>query len=303
MKKIYGYVTDFFIKVDKRILFLSMLFIAVFIYLNYHFNINRKIFLLGDAWEYLCWYFVFLVAFSFPYYLLQQFRKKQVFQNKSFVVLLLLAPAIFSVKMVVGVNYHFSRNSIINNYWNNVFYYPTKLLGVSFLLFIIWLMRKEKQPFYGMKTKNFHYRPYFIMLLFIIPLIGAASAQPDFLLVYPKFQHITFLKEAHSNGLYKILYELSYGMDFFTIELFFRGFLILAFVKWFGKDCILPMACFYCTIHFGKPLAECISSFFGGTILGIVIYHTRTIYGGLIVHLGTAWMMELGGYLGSYYCN
>ncbi|MBK8951734.1 MAG: hypothetical protein IPM85_04820 [Chitinophagaceae bacterium] len=65
----------------------------------------------------------------------------------------------------------------------------------------------------------------------------------------------------------KIVYELSYGSDFFTIELFFRGFLVLAFAKWAGKDAILPMACFYCTIHFGKPMAECISSFFGGLIL------------------------------------
>jgi hypothetical protein len=32
--------------------------------------------------------------------------------------------------------------------------------------------------------------------------------------------------------------------------------------------------------------------------LGIVVYNTRSIYGGLIVHLGIAWMMEIGGYIG-----
>jgi hypothetical protein len=48
-------------------------------------------------------------------------------------------------------------------------------------------------------------------------------------------------------------------------------------------------------------MGECISSFFGGLILGVVIYHTRTIFGGLMVHLGIAWMMELGGYLGHQY--
>jgi hypothetical protein len=70
-------------------------------------------------------------------------------------------------------------------------------------------------------------------------------------------------------------------------------------MQYAGKDCILPMALFYCTIHFGKPLGECISSYFGGIILGVVIYNTRTIFGGLIVHLGIAWLMELGGYLGN----
>jgi len=33
-------------------------------------------------------------------------------------------------------------------------------------------------------------------------------------------------------------------------------------------------------------------------ILGAVILQTRSIWGGLIVHLGIAWLMELFGYLG-----
>ncbi len=76
---------------------------------------------------------------------------------------------------------------------------------------------------------------------------------------------------------------------FFTIELFFRGFIILAFIKYGGKNVILPMAVFYCTIHFGKPVAECISSYFGGLILGAIVYNTKSIWGGLIIHLGIAW--------------
>ena len=72
-------------------------------------------------------------------------------------------------------------------------------------------------------------------------------------------------------------------------------------MKWVGKDAILPMAVFYCTIHFGKPIGECISSFFGGLLLGIITFNTRSIIGGLIVHLGIAWLMELGGYIGNIY--
>ena len=135
----------------------------------------------------------------------------------------------------------------------------------------------------------------------MIPLIAAASTQPDFLEAYPKLKSVLPLPEKYqfTSWFYKLLFEISYGSDFFSIELFFRGFLILGFIKWAGKDAILPMACFYCTIHFGKPLGECISSYFGGILLGIVIYHTKSIFGGLIVHLGIAWLMELGGYLGS----
>jgi hypothetical protein len=85
------------------------------------------------------------------------------------------------------------------------------------------------------------------------------------------------LTGVENKWIYKLLYELAYGSDFISVELFFRGFLILAFVKLVGKDAILPMACFYCTIHFGKPLGECISSYFGGMLLGIVVFHTRSI--------------------------
>ena len=136
------------------------------------------------------------------------------------------------------------------------------------------------------------------MLLLMVPLVAAASTQQDFLAVYPKLKNIQFYLEDHNSWWHKLLFELSYGTDFFSIELFFRGFLILAFMKWAGKESILPMAVFYCTIHFGKPLGECISSYFGGLILGAITYNTQTIFGGLIVHLGIAWLMEIGGYLG-----
>jgi len=98
----------------------------------------------------------------------------------------------------------------------------------------------------------------------------------------------------------RILYEISYGIDFITIELFFRGFLVFAFVRYVGADAILPMAVFYCSIHFGKPLFECISSFLGGLLLGIVAYRTQTIVGGLVVHLGIAWLMEIGAIAGNF---
>ena len=91
------------------------------------------------------------------------------------------------------------------------------------------------------------------------------------------------------------------SLTFCLLIFFFRGFLVLAFMKWVGEDAILPMAVFYCTIHFGKPIGECISSFFGGLLLGIITFNTRSIIGGLIVHLGIAWLMELGGYIGNIY--
>jgi hypothetical protein len=299
MKKIIGFVREYFIEVDKRIFSVSAFFIAVFIFINYYTGLNRKISLMSEGGQYLSWYLVFLFSFSFAYILLAVFQETNHFRNGKFLLLLFLAPAIFSWKMVSDLDIHFTNNAIHNAYWNQVAYWPYKLAGVTIFLLILWKLTKEKQAFYGLNRKNFSAKPYFMMLLIMVPLIAIASTQADFLAVYPKLKNISFFRLEDPNGIYKLIYELSYGSDFFTIELFFRGFLVLAFSKWFGKDAILPMACFYCTIHFGKPLGECISSFFGGLILGVVTYHTKTIYGGLMVHLGIAWLMELGGYLGN----
>jgi hypothetical protein len=187
-----------------------------------------------------------------------------------------------------------------NIYWNRILYWPIKLSVVILGLLFYHRNFNKGEPFYGTSTSAFNPKPYLWMLLIMIPLIALASTQPDFLQMYPKWQHLLPNDDSLSI-VQKILFELSYGSDFIGIELYFRGFLILAFIKFAGKDAILPMALFYCTIHFGKPLGECISSFFGGILLGIVTYHTRSMWGGLMVHLGIAWLMELGGYIGNHY--
>lgn len=298
MRKIFGHLRNYFLEVDKRTFSLSCLFIALAIFINYYHGLNKRISILSMEQQYLCWYGIFLAAFSFAYIWLTLFTRKDLFRYKKFVVLMLLAPAIFAWKMSYRFSINLSHEELQNAYWNQVIYWPFKMLVISMILFVLWKFFSSTDSFYGLSTRNFSAKPYGAMLLLMIPLIAAASTQPDFLAVYPKLQNVAFLADKHNSGWYKLWYELSYGSDFVGIELFFRGFLVLAFAKWAGKDAILPMALFYCTIHFGKPLGECISSFFGGLILGVVTYHTQTIYGGLMVHLGIAWLMELGGHLG-----
>jgi hypothetical protein len=301
MKKILIYIKEYVQQTNKIVFAVSALFVAFAIFINYRFGLNKSINTLEESLQYLSWLSVFLAAFSFAYILQAVFSETCIFKNKKALALLFIGPAIFAWKMSFNLDFHFTDSTSLNAYWNHVVYWPLKLVIVTAALYIVWLFFDRDRPFYGISILNFKARPYFIMLLIMVPLIAAASTQPDFLAMYPKLKNVQQLFWQNSNGFYKLLYELSYGSDFFSIELFFRGFLILAFAKWAGKDAILPMAIFYCTIHFGKPLGECISSFFGGLILGIVTYNTKSIFGGLIVHLGIAWLMELGGYLGNLY--
>jgi hypothetical protein len=169
-------------------------------------------------------------------------------------------------------------------------------------IFLLWLVFDRKnQPFYGFTLKNFNTKPYFIMLAIMVPLIVAASTQADFLKSYPRVQKLSSLDISNSaHWVYFGTYEALYGLDFFGIEFFFRGFLILAFVHIVGPRAILPMAYIYLVIHWNKPMGELISSFFGGSLLGIVSYYSRSIVGGIIVHVGIAWMMEIGAFVSKY---
>jgi hypothetical protein len=299
MKKILFYLKEYWLRIDKRVFAFSALLTAIDIFVNYYFGVNRRIITLDPGKQWISWFLVFFSAFSLPYIFKASLAKTSYLRQKKFLLLLFIAPALFAWKLAFNIQFHFTKNLIQNGYWNKIVYWPFKLVVFAITLFVIWRTFDKDQVFYGTDTRNFKIRPYLLMLLIMIPLIAAASTQPDFLAMYPKLKNIQFLSGQDNSGWYKLLYELSYGSDFLSIELFFRGFLVLAFIKYADIDAILPMAVFYCTIHFGKPLGECISSFWGGLILGIVTYNTRTIYGGLIVHLGIAWLMELGGYLGN----
>jgi membrane protease YdiL (CAAX protease family) len=165
------------------------------------------------------------------------------------------------------------------------------------LLLIYVKYDRDQQHLYGLAPKRFDVKPYFIMLGFMLPLIIAASFLPSFLKQYPMYE----TSRAH---LYMEIpewmtvagYEIAYALNFVSIEFFFRGFLIIGMIRVLGRGAVLPMACVYCFLHFGKPMGEAISSIFGGYILGIIAYETRGVWGGVIVHVGIAWLMEFVAY-------
>lgn len=169
-------------------------------------------------------------------------------------------------------------------------------------LFILWkILKQPRESFYGLRLKGTDLKPYLLMILAVSPLLFWASFQPDFLRQYPSYRPLGAPQYLEvSNWVTILIYEICYGIDFISIELFFRGFLIIGIGAIIGKKAILPMVVVYSFIHFGKPMGEAISSVFGGYILGIISFYSRHIFGGLIVHLGVAWLMDLFGLLQVY---
>ena len=155
--------------------------------------------------------------------------------------------------------------------------------------------------FYGLKINHEHKLAYLYLLLFMVPLVAAASFLPDFIAYYPKYKKTegaVFAAVMHwPEWVAVLLYELAYLSSFLTVELFFRGFLIIGLAPQLGKYVVLPAATTYAVLHFGKPLGECISSIAGGYILGVIALYSRSIWGGVLVHMGIAGLMEWFAYL------
>lgn len=182
--------------------------------------------------------------------------------------------------------------------------YKVAINMVSFLtvflpVLIFYLVRERSQGnIYGLKPKQFDYTPYLMMLLIMLPLIVLASFHKSFLNQYPMYSGSLAHHYLGVNEWITVAgYELAYGLDFVTVEFLFRGFFVLGMMSFLGRGSVLCMAVVYCSLHFGKPMGEAISSVFGGYILGVIAYETSSIWGGIIVHVGIAWMMETVAYL------
>jgi hypothetical protein len=179
------------------------------------------------------------------------------------------------------------------------FFFHQFVITAGFLLVLYAAVRRWKKLEFGLRWDWRKLRPYFLILLMVSPLMVAASFLPDFQQAYPQYKPWFRGEMAFglSNEVRTAIFTMSYSTGFVAVELLFRGALGLGMFHIMGTRALLPMAAFYCTFHFGKPMGEAIASIFGGYILGILAIHGRSIAGGVIVHLGVAMLMELMGHL------
>ena len=153
--------------------------------------------------------------------------------------------------------------------------------------------RSDRNALYGMTLRNFSLFPYFLLLLLMLPLIYIASLQGEFQDYYPIFKPER-LEDWHflsKNWQFAIL-EFFYALDFVGTEWIFRGALITGMASLLGRHTVLPMVAVYAFLHFGKPMGETIGSVFGGYILGVFALRSGSIFGGILIHIGVAFMMD-----------
>lgn len=188
-------------------------------------------------------------------------------------------------------------------FWFKIFFNTYGLITILFALYILKQIfdRKEDYGIYGLRFKKVEVGAYFIMLLIMVPIVFSATFLPDFLDYYPTYKRTGGAQFATYYGVgewvSKLFYESVYLVDFINTEVFFRGFLVIGLSKLLGKNVVLPMAATYAVLHFGKPMGETISSVFGGYILGIIALYSRNIWGGVFLHGGIAFLMEVFAFI------
>jgi membrane protease YdiL (CAAX protease family) len=191
---------------------------------------------------------------------------------------------------------------IKNNQWSRDFrYHPYReLLGyvwwgfwnvLCFLIIpmlTIKLVLKQSLKSYGWQLGRIkqHWLGYVLLASLIMFFAFSVSFREDFANHYP------FYSLAHKSWLDLILWECIYILQFIAVEFFFRGFLVNGLRIPFGSLSVAIMCLPYLMLHFPKLWLESFGAISFGFFLGILALRSRSIWGGVGVHVAIALMMD-----------
>ena len=176
--------------------------------------------------------------------------------------------------------------------WYSCMWWEISLvIGYVVFPFTIWkiIFPKDSLLDFGLRTRSFlqHSRIYGLLLLLIILGVAFASSQSSFVNYYPHY------KLASRSWYDLLLWEAIYLPGFFALEIFFRGWWLVALRTSIGSAAIFTMTVPYCMIHFGKPYLETMSTVMGAIALGSLSMKTKSVYQGTLLHIVLALSMDL----------
>lgn len=159
------------------------------------------------------------------------------------------------------------------------------LLPVAF----VWLVLKERVRTYGLTIQGIreHLWVYALFFVAVLGCILLVSQNEAFVAYYP------FYSQANRSWAELLLWEIMYIIQFFALEFFFRGFLLVPCKAAMGSSAIFAMLVPYTMIHFDKPLLEVLAAIVAGLVLGTLAMRTRSILSGFLIHSAVAVSMDL----------
>ena len=177
-----------------------------------------------------------------------------------------------------------------DEYYSYCWWVAARVIGYVLIPFPLWklLFPNDSLLDMGLRGRGFtkHIWIYALCLAVVVPAMLLVSSQPDFGNYYP-FYHL-----ASRSWFDFIIWESIYWLQFLSLELFFRGWILGALRKAMGAGAIFVMAVPYCMIHYGKPYLEANGAIVAGIVLGSLAMRTRSIYSGFLVHITVAFSMD-----------
>jgi membrane protease YdiL (CAAX protease family) len=165
-----------------------------------------------------------------------------------------------------------------------------RVFGYVLVPLPLWklLFPKDSLLDMGLRGRGFfsHLWIYGLCLAVVVPAMLLVAQQPDFGTYYPFYKHST------RSWFDFLTWEAIYFLQFFALELFFRGWILGALRRNFGAGAVFVMAVPYCMIHYGKPYLEANGAIVAGIVLGSLAMRTRSIYAGFLVHITVAFSMD-----------
>ncbi|MDJ0520880.1 MAG: CPBP family intramembrane metalloprotease [Planctomycetota bacterium] len=170
--------------------------------------------------------------------------------------------------------------------------------GICCLVFLVglpmltaWIFAKKTPRDLGLRLKGTgkDAKTYLLLYLMFLPVIYLVSRDPAFKETYPFYKP----DPRKPLGADFLIFEIVYCSQFFAVEFFFRGFMVLGLKRAIGWASVLVMLAPYCMIHYYKPMPEAMGAIGAGLVLGALSWRTGTILYGWALHFGVALSMDL----------
>jgi len=174
--------------------------------------------------------------------------------------------------------------------WGFAWWSGWRVFGYVILpMIVLAILPGERIRDYHVSPRGFfkHLWIYGALFACILPAVIQASTTGAFRNTYP------FYRMANRSGFDLWTWEAFYAVQFVSLEFFFRGFLLQGLRRSLGSNAIFVMIVPYCMIHYGKPMPETFGAIGAGLILGTLAMRTKSIWGGVLIHISVAITMDV----------
>lgn len=213
------------------------------------------------------------------------------------VIVIFLSVALLQTISWYYASRNFFRINIFPQYQNNsdvylyeyLYWFTTDFITLFILaILIIKFVIKEDLKDYGLQSGNYK-AGLIISAIFLgamLVIIWFVSATPDFAAKYPHLQ------STKDNWRDFYLYESGMLLYMIGWEFIWRGFMLFGLKEKFGYYSVLIQMIPFVILHNGKPVAETFGAIAGGIALGILALRTKSIYYGVITHIGVMFSID-----------